>query len=276
MGALEGRVVLVTGASRRVAIGAAIARRAVADGASVFLHSWAPFDAQTPWGADPGGPESLVDELVAAGGDVAHLTLDLADPLAPERLVDAAVERFGRLDAVVANHARGVDQDLEHLTADELDLTFAVNVRASLLLVQRLAARFDDGREQHTGGRVVLFTSGQYHGAMPTELPYIASKAALHELTASLAVHLAPRRITVNFVDPGPNDTGHADDGLRAAVAAGAGPPRPTPPASWPGCSATRPTGSPGRPSPPTAAGRRRSAERPAIEQPTRRPHAPT
>lgn len=208
MGALSGWVVLVTGASRRTAIGAAIARRAVADGAQVFLHSWSPFDAGQPWGADPGGPQALVGELTGAGGDVAHLALDLADPDAPARLVDAAIERFGRLDAVVANHARGVDQDLEHLTAAELDLTFAVNVRASLLLLQQLAGRHDD----RPGGRAVMFTSGQHHGAMPGELPYIASKAALHELTASLAVHLAPRGITVNCVDPGPNDTGWADE----------------------------------------------------------------
>jgi 3-oxoacyl-[acyl-carrier protein] reductase len=67
---------------------------------------------------------------------------------------------------------------------------------------------------------VLLFTSGQYHGAMPGELPYVASKAALHELTPSLAVHLAPRGITVNCVDPGPNATGYADDEGRAAVVA--------------------------------------------------------
>ena len=65
-----------------------------------------------------------------------------------------------------------------------------------------------------------MFTSGQYRGAMPDELPYIASKAALHELTASLAVHLMPRGITVNCVNPGPNDTGYADDAARAAVSA--------------------------------------------------------
>lgn len=217
MGALAGRVVLVTGASRRVAIGAAIARRAVADGAKVFLHSWSPHDAEQPWGADPGGPEALVEELTSAGGDVAHLALDLADPQAPGRLVDAAVQRFGRLDAVVANHARSSRQDLEHLTAHELDLSFAVNVRACLLLVQQLAARYDDASQT---GRAILFTSGQYHGAMPGELPYIASKAALHEVTASLAVHLAPRGITVNCVNPGPNDTGYADEASRAAVIA--------------------------------------------------------
>lgn len=105
-------------------------------------------------------------------------------------------------------------QDLEHLTAAEIDLSYAVNTRATMLLVQAYAAQHD-GRP---GGRVVAFTSGQYHGAMPAELPYIASKGALHELTPSLAVHLAPRGVTVNCVDPGPNDTGYADEATRAAV----------------------------------------------------------
>ncbi len=210
------RVVLVTGASRRIAIGAGIARRLVADGASVFLQSWSPYDDERPWGADSRGAAALVEELRGQGGSVDHRSLDLADPLAPAALVDAVIDRFGRLDAVVANHARSPRQSLEQLTAAELDLTYAVNTRATLLLVQQFAARFDD----QPGGRVVLFTSGQYHGAMPAELPYIASKAALHELTPSLAVHLAPRGITVNCVNPGPNDTGYADDQVRAAVAA--------------------------------------------------------
>jgi 3-oxoacyl-[acyl-carrier protein] reductase len=90
-----------------------------------------------------------------------------------------------------------------------------VNTRATLLLAQAFAAQHDDAR---TGGRLLLFTSGQYHGAMPGELPYIASKAALHELTRSLATHLMPRGITVNCINPGPNDTGYADDETRAEV----------------------------------------------------------
>jgi 3-oxoacyl-[acyl-carrier protein] reductase len=68
------------------------------------------------------------------------------------------------------------------------------------------------------GGRLVLFTSGQYHGGMPGELPYIASKAALHGLAKSLALALAPA--TVNCIDPGPTDTGYADADLHARVAA--------------------------------------------------------
>lgn len=214
---LAGRVVVITGASRRIGIGAALARRAVADGASVLLHSWAPHDAEQPWGADVGGVEALLTELREAGGRVEHVAADFADPEGPARVVAAARAAFGHVDALVANHARSSGQDLEHLTAEELDLCHAVNTRGSLLLVRAFAAQHDDDRD---GGRVVLFTSGQYHGAMPGELPYIATKAALHELTRSLAVHLAPRGITVNCVDPGPTDTGYADAAGRAAVAA--------------------------------------------------------
>ncbi|MGA2009400.1 MAG: SDR family oxidoreductase [Solirubrobacteraceae bacterium] len=213
---LDGLVAVVTGASRRRAIGAAIARRLAADGASVLVHSWAAADAEQAWGHDRGGAEALVAELRAAGARAEHISADLADPLAPARLVTRAGEAFGGLDILVANHARSSSYPLAELTAAEIDLTYAVNTRATLLLVQALAR----ARPAGPGGRVVLFTSGQYHEAMPGELPYIASKGALHQLTASLAVELMPRGITVNCIDPGPTDTGYADDELRATVSA--------------------------------------------------------
>lgn len=209
---LTGRVALVTGASRRSAIGAAIVRRLIADGAAVLVHSWALADGER---ADPGGAEELVEELRASGGHLAHVSADLANPDAPDRLVAAARESFGRVDMVIANHARSHRQSLEQLTAAEIDLAYAVNTRATLLLVQHFAAQFEPG----PGGRVVLFTSGQYHGVMPGELPYIASKAALRELTPTLAAHLIARGITVNCVNPGPNNTGYADAGAWARVA---------------------------------------------------------
>ncbi len=213
---LHGRVALVTGVGRRIAIGAAVARRLAADGAAVVVHDWSPHDAEQPWGADPGGAESVVAEITAAGGRAVHVAADLAAPDAPHRLVEAARAAFGHVDVLVANHARSGEQKLEQLTAAELDLTHAVNTRASLLLAQAFAAQHD-GRP---GGRILFFTSGQYHGAMPAELPYVASKGALHQVTGSVAVHLMPRGITVNCVNPGPNDTGYADDATRAAVAA--------------------------------------------------------
>jgi 3-oxoacyl-[acyl-carrier protein] reductase len=214
---LASRAVLVTGVSRRRGIGAALARRLVADGASVVLQGWSPHDAEQPWGADSGGAAAIEDELRAAGGSVAAVEADLADPDVPRQLVTAARAAFGHLDAVVANHARSSAQSLEQLTAEEIDLSYAVNTRGTLLLLRDFAAQHD----RRAGGRIVLFTSGQYHGAMPDELPYVASKGALHQLTSSLAAHLMPRGITVNCVDPGPNDTGYADAQVLESVAAG-------------------------------------------------------
>ena len=139
------------------------------------------------------------------------MAVDLGDPAAPPRVMSMALHAFGHVDVLVANHARSSQQDPFALTAAELDASFAVNARATLLLVRHFA-------EQRRGGHVVLFTSGQYHGAMPQELPYIASKAVVQQLTPALAVGLAPRGITVNCVNPGPNDTGYAVGDLRDDV----------------------------------------------------------
>lgn len=212
---LAGRAVLVTGVSREIGIGAAIAREVAERGADVFLASWPAADAEQRWGASPRYAEELTRQLRASGVRAGHLEIDLADPAAPATLLEATCALLGHVDAVVANHARSGDQDLEHLTAEEIDACFAVNARASLLLAKEFAARHDDARP---GGRIVLFTSGQHLGPMPGELPYAISKAAIQQMTASLAAHLAPRGITVNCVNPGPTDTGWADPELTARV----------------------------------------------------------
>jgi len=214
MAALGGRTAVVTGVSREAGIGAAVARRLAADGAQLFLTGWSAHDAGQPWGEDPAGGEGVRDRLRAEGARVEYLAVDLADPDAPGRVMAAATEAHGHVDVLVANHARSSRQSLAEITAAELDLSFAVNARASLLLARHLA----DQHGGRAGGRIVLFTSGQYHGAMPDELPYIASKAVVQQLTVSLAVTLGPRAITVNCVNPGPNDTGYATGELRRAV----------------------------------------------------------
>ena len=214
-GELAGRAALVTGVSRRIGIGWAIARRLGEMGASLYVSGWRPHDAEKPWGADPGDP---VAELRAAlPGAVVHAgEHDFADPAAPERCLADAVAALGHIDVLVANHAHSSNRALGELDAAELDLALAVNVRATLLLVQAFAARHD-GRP---GGRVLYLTSGQHRGPMPGELPYIAGKGALHQLTPSLAAALAPRGITVNCVDPGATDTGYAPPDAHAAVVA--------------------------------------------------------
>jgi 3-oxoacyl-[acyl-carrier protein] reductase len=205
----------VTGATRRRGIGAAIARRLTEAGAAVCVHSFERYDAEQPW-AEAEGAAAVVAELRDVGPAIAHVEADLADPGAPAELVARCVAELGRIDIVVANHARSVDQSLEEVTAEELDRHFAVNTRATLLLVQAFAAAHDGA----DGGRVVLLLTGQHRGPMPGELPYIASKGALHQLVPSLAATLAGRGITVNGVNPGPTDTGWAPPELYAEIEA--------------------------------------------------------
>ncbi|HKD74267.1 MAG TPA: SDR family oxidoreductase [Ktedonobacterales bacterium] len=204
---LAGRVALITGVSRRVGIGFADAVRLAQLGADLFVHSWSPFDAGQPWGAEVSGVDALLTELRATGRRVERLAADFRAPETPARVVHAAVDALGHIDILIANHAYSTQGGLEELTADEIDAHLLVNVRGSLLLAKEFAVQHDDSRP---GGRIILMTSGQHLGPMPDELAYAASKGALHQITKSLARHLAPRHITVNTIDPGPTDTGWA------------------------------------------------------------------
>lgn len=217
---LAGRVALVTGVSRRVGIGYAIARRLAALGASVFAHHWAPHDADRPWGADQDGPEAVLAAIAdvaqeRCGGRVDGCAADLADPQAPAAVVAAARDAFGHVDILVCNHASSdADGTLADVDAAMLDHHWAVNTRASLLLAQAFASQ-PDGRP---GGRVVFMTSGQDLGPMPGEVAYAAAKGALSAITATVADELADRGITVNTVNPGPTDTGYLDAETVAAT----------------------------------------------------------
>lgn len=197
---LAGRNALVTGVSRRVGIGFAVARRLLQAGASVLVHGWAAHDATQPWGAEPGGTEAVAREL-----GVAFVEANFADPATPDGVMDAARRALGPIDVLIVNHARSGRGRLGELTADEIDAFLHENVRASLLLVQAFAAQHDDAR---AGGRVVLFTSGQHLGPMSREVAYAVSKGALQQATRTLADELADRGITLNTVNPGPTDTG--------------------------------------------------------------------
>ena len=202
------------GVSRRVGIGFAVASRLAALGADLLIHGFAPFDADQPWGADPEGIGPLALDLRSAGARVESIEADFSDAAAPAAVMAAAVRAFGPVDILVVNHAYSTSGTLEELTAQQVDAHLQVNVRGSLLLAQAFAA-------QHVGpagGRIVLMTSGQHLHPMPSELAYVASKGALHQLTASLAAHLAPRAITVNTVNPGATDTGYASPDVHESV----------------------------------------------------------
>jgi 3-oxoacyl-[acyl-carrier protein] reductase len=212
---LVGRNALVTGASRRAGIGYAIASRLLDEGAAVCCQAWSVYDAGQPWGDEPAGVVGLEHDLVSRGR-VTIVERDLEPAGAAGELVDVAGDHVGALDILVVNHARDSAQRLEELTEDELDATWRVNARATVMLVKAFAAQHDDSRR---GGRVVLFTSGQHLAPMTSELPYAISKGAIHQMTLTLADALAERGITVNAVNPGPTDTGWASPELSDAAA---------------------------------------------------------
>ena len=212
---LEGRVALVTGVSRRIGIGAAVAQRLLTEGASVATTGFTPHDEEMPWDTDEGGARA---EL-AAHADAARWhelpPEDLADPATPDALVAATIERFGRIDVLVANHARSSHQGFADVTVEELDQCWATNARASLLLARALHERRTPG----PGGRLVLFTSGQHIGPMANEIAYAISKGAIQQMTASLADALADAGTTVNCINPGPTDTGYATGAFHEKIA---------------------------------------------------------
>lgn len=207
-GPLTGRVALVTGVSRDIGIGAAVAKRLHDRGATVYATGWPPHDAEMPWGErDTGLPFPV-------------LRHDLEDAAVPAALVDEVHKTYGRLDIVAAVHARSSSQGLRDLTIAELDRSWAANTRSVLLLAQQFLRRHEPAPEnQPPIGRMIWFTSGQHLGPMKDELPYVASKGALQQLTGSLAAALAEGRIVANCINPGPVDTGYATGAVHAEVA---------------------------------------------------------
>lgn len=200
---LSGRNALVTGASRRIAIGAAICRSLANAGANVAFTSFVDYDAGM-YGADKADPDLLLAELQERGVSAAHLPWDLepADRL-PE-LLDQAESEIGPLSILVNNAAWSTRDGWQHLTAADLDRHHNVNARATAMLSVEFCRRFRGER----GGRIINFSSGQELGAMSDELAYAMSKAAIVTFTRGLAPAVMDRGITVNAVNPGVTDTG--------------------------------------------------------------------
>jgi 3-oxoacyl-[acyl-carrier protein] reductase len=198
----------VTGVSRSIGIGVGVARRLHDLGATVHATGWTPHDAEMPWGEDP------IDDLPFVIGQ--H---DLEDPAVPRTLVDEVVDFHGRLDLIIAVHARSSDMSFAQVDATELDRCWAANVRSIVLLAQRFAERHDPAPpDRPPMGRMIWFTSGQHIAPMDGEIAYAVSKGALHQMARSVDHALAPARIIANCINPGPVDTGYASASVLTAV----------------------------------------------------------
>lgn len=184
---LDGRVALVTGASR--GIGRATAEALAEQGATVIVN----------YATNEAAARAVVDGIVAKGGKAEALGFDVADVERTESAIADAIKRHGRLDILVANAGIAIDGLLLRLKPEDFDRTFAVNVRGAIACAR--AATRVMMRAKH--GRVIFLSSIVGESGNAGQAAYAASKAALIGLAKTLAKEFASRNVTVNAIAPG-------------------------------------------------------------------------
>ena len=190
MSKLSKKVALVTGGSR--GIGAAIAKRLAADGASVAITYTKGADAAA----------AVVKAIEGAGGKAVAIQADAADAHAVKSAVEKAVAALGKLDVLVNNAGTAIPKPFEETTLEELDRVIDVNVRGVFVATQAALKHMNDG------GRIIMIGSCVGERMMtPGLVPYSATKGAVKMFTQGLSREVGSRGITVNNVQPGPIDT---------------------------------------------------------------------
>jgi 3-oxoacyl-[acyl-carrier protein] reductase len=190
----HGKVAIVTGASR--GIGRAIAERLARDGCTVAVN----------YARSREEAEQVVAEIAARGGRAFALQGDLGDSSDVRRIVHGTVERCGRLDVLVNNAAIAPMRPTSDVTEDELRRVFAVNAFGPFLAMQEAA------RVLPRGGRIVNVSSGATTVGFPSMSAYLASKAALEQMSLVFANELGAQGINVNTILVGVTQTRMLDE----------------------------------------------------------------
>lgn len=164
-----------------------------------------------PWSVGEEEPEAIQTEILKLGARCEKIELDLSDTQAREILFDTVKRTLGSPLVLINNATYSTETTIDSLTESELDKHYAINVKATTLLSLEFIRQF----AFHEHGRIINLTSGQSLGQMPSEIAYAITKGAIETLTYTLSQEIASKGITINAVNPGPNDTGWMDEQLR-------------------------------------------------------------
>src|SRR5258705_10851769 len=187
---LAGKVALVTGGSR--GIGAAIAKRLAADGATVAIT----------YVKDASAASDVVKAIELDGGKAVAIQADAADVEAVNGAVEETVAPFGQLDLLENNAGTAIPKTFEETTLEEMDRMIDINVRGTLAATQAAL------RHMKSGGRIISIGSAVGERVQtPGLVAYSATKGAVKMFTQGLSREVGSRGITVNNVQPGPIDT---------------------------------------------------------------------
>jgi 3-oxoacyl-[acyl-carrier protein] reductase len=190
MANLINKTALVTGGSR--GIGAAIARRLAAEGASVAITYTKGAEAAA----------AVVKEIECAGGKAMAIQADATDAKAVTDAVEKTVASFGRLDVFVNNAGTAIPKPFLETSLEELDRVIDLNFRGALIATQAALRHMQDG------GRIIMIGSCVGERMMtPGLVPYAATKGAIKMFAQGLSREVGGRGITVNNIQPGPIDT---------------------------------------------------------------------
>ncbi|MBS1802318.1 MAG: glucose 1-dehydrogenase [Acidobacteria bacterium] len=189
MSKLQGKVALVTGASK--GIGAAIAKELALQGASVAVN----------YSGSKEAAENVVAEIKKAGGKAFAVQANVSDPDSIGPLVSKVVKEYGPIDILVNNAGIYEFSPLEAVTPEHFHKQFNTNVLGLLLVTQAAVAQFNP-----KGGSIINISSVVKEGAAGLSV-YSATKGAVDTISASLAQELGPKKIRVNSLNPGMIET---------------------------------------------------------------------
>lgn len=194
MGLLDGKVAIVTGSGR--GIGRGVAHLLASEGAKIVVNDLgASLDGE---GVDTGPAATVVNEIVAAGGEAIANTDSVTDFEAAEAMVKQAVDTWGKLDILV--NVAGIlrDRMIFNMSEEEWDAVIAVHLKGTFNMSRWAASHF---RERREGGRIISMSSNSAFGA-PGQPNYAAAKAGIVGLTLTMAASLSRYGVTANAILP--------------------------------------------------------------------------